>query len=131
VHRPTPLGTRPAYLNGQRYCSDLLHNRDECERIDPLTYLESASRERKRVERKIQGETTVSPPVAGIILNSQRKLVSTRLMPYQADGTSYSKCEENGNNEDLGCSISFKELYEESSVVDGCVGVITATAATS
>jgi hypothetical protein len=51
-------------------------------------------------------------------------------MPYQADGTPYSKCEENGNNEDLGCSICFKELHEESSVIDRCGGVIaTATAA--
>ena len=43
--RPTPLDTPPASLNGQSYCSELLHNRNKCERIDPLTYLESEIKE--------------------------------------------------------------------------------------
>lgn len=47
VLRPIPPDTRRACLNGQMYCSDFLDNRGECERIDPLTYLESANREKK------------------------------------------------------------------------------------
>jgi hypothetical protein len=45
VLRPTPLDTPPASLNGQSYCSELLHDRNKCERIDPLTYLESEIKE--------------------------------------------------------------------------------------
>jgi hypothetical protein len=48
------------------------------------------------------------------------------IVTYQADGTPYSKREEDRNNQDLGCPFGFEELHEETSVVDGCIRVTAA-----